>query len=90
MLLRRSYARKEPRKLDNTTLTVGSVTYAIKARRLLLHAGIRAKVVKTVSDGTGSGCTHGIVIPSSRFFDAVVILKENGIDYALLGSGGKK
>ena len=74
--------------MNNTTLTVGSVTYAIKARRLLLHAGINARTVKVEVDERGSGCVHGIVIPTSRFFDAVVILKENGIDYSLLGSGG--
>ena len=74
--------------MDNTTLTVGSITYAIKARRLLLHAGIRARTIKLVSEDVG-GCAHGIVIPSSRFFDAVVILKENGISYSLLGGGGR-
>ena len=72
--------------MDNTTLTVGSITYAIKARRLLLHAGIRARTIKLVTE-EGGGCVHGIVIPSSRFLDAVVILKENGISYSLLGGG---
>ena len=75
--------------MDNTTLTVGSVTYAIKARRLLLHAGIRARTVKVEGGERGVGCAHGIVIPSSRFFDAVVILKDNGIGYSLLGDGGR-
>ena len=71
----------------NTTLTVGSVTYAIKARRLLLNEGIKARTVK-LTDTSGSGCLHGIIIPSSQFFDAVVILKKNGIAYSLLGGGG--
>ena len=71
----------------NTTLTVGSVTYAIKARRLLLHEGIQARTVK-LTDTSGGGCVHGIIIPSSRFFDVVVILKKNGIAYSLLGGGG--
>lgn len=88
MLLRRRYAWKEQKILYNTTLTVGSVTYAIKARRLLLHEGIKAHTVK-LTDGKSGGCTHGIVIPSSRFFDAVVILKKNGIDYSLFDGGEK-
>ena len=48
--------RKEGAKyMDNTTLTVGSITYAIKARRLLLHEGIKARTVKLVTDESG-GC----------------------------------
>ena len=73
----------------NTTLTVGSVTYAIKARRLLLHEGIRARTVK-LTEKAENGCVHGIIIPSSRFFDAVVILKKNGIAYSLFDGGGTR
>ena len=75
--------------MDNTTITVGSVTYAIKARRLLTSAGIKARTVKLSGDGGSLGCVHGIVVASSRFFDAVVILKENGIEYSLL-SGSRQ
>lgn len=85
MLMRSIYARKESATLSNTTITVGSVTYAMKARRLLLHSGIKARLVKLLSEASG-GCTHGIVIPSSRFFDAVVILKREQISYSIYNS----
>ncbi len=84
MLLRTAYARKEPKTLDNTTIIIGSVTYAVKARRLLAHDGIRARLIKLSRGESSEGCTHGIEIPSSRFFDAVVILKEGGIPYSVL------
>ena len=83
----RAYARKEPLTLDNTTIAVGSITYAVKARRLLARGGIKAKLIKLSLSETAGGCAHGIVIASSRFFDAVVILKENGIPYSLYREG---
>jgi len=76
--------------LDNTTITVGSVTYAMKAKRILLHKGIRSKLVKVLPERTERGCTHGIVIPSSRFFDAVLALKEADIPYAIYQGRGDK
>lgn len=72
--------------MNNTTITVGSVTYAIKARRILLHGGIRATLTKVISNENG-GCNHGVVIPSSRFYDAVVILKSHGISYSVYSGG---
>ena len=87
MLLRRVYARKEPQTLENTTLLLGSVTYAVKARRLLARSGIKAVLVKLSDKGAADGCSHGIEIASSRFFEAVVILKENGVAYSLYNGG---
>lgn len=82
-----AYARKEPLTLDNTTIAVGSITYAVKARRLLARGGIKTRLIKLSSSESASGCAHGIVIASARFFDAVVILKENGIPYSLYREG---
>ena len=87
MLLRRVYARKEHQTLENTTLILGSVTYAVKARRLLARSGINARLIKLSGKETADGCSHGIELASSRFFEAVVILKENGIAYSLYNGG---
>ena len=89
MLLRSLYARKELRALENTTITVGSVTYAMKARRILLHNGIRSRLVKVVPEKSAKGCTHGITFPSARFFDAVVALKKAGIEYSVYRGGAE-
>ena len=61
--------------MDNSIITLGSVTYAMKARRLLIREGIRSRLVKVLPENTDNGCTHGLVIASARFFDAVVVLK---------------
>ena len=73
--------------MDNTTITVGSITYAVKARRLLARGGIKARLTKLSTNEIAGGCTHGIVIASARFFDAVVILKENGVPYSVYREG---
>ena len=67
--------------LNNTIITVGSVTYAIKLRKLLSRAGIRSKLVKTERPGSKNGCTHGVEIDEKDFYHAVVVMKENGISY---------
>lgn len=73
--------------MENTTLILGSVTYAVKARRLLARSGINARLIKLSGKETADGCSHGIELASSRFFEAVVILKENGIAYSLYNGG---
>ena len=65
------------------TLTVGSVTYAIKVRKLLERAGVKSKLVKVDSSKSKSGCTYGIQLQRELFYDAVNILKNNGIDYSV-------
>ena len=73
--------------MDNTIITLGSVTYAMKARRLLLREGIRSRLVKVLPENTDNGCTHGLVIASARFFDAVVALKAGEIPYSIYRGG---
>ena len=68
--------------MNSTIVTVGTVTYAIKLRRLLLRAGIRSKLVK-VESASNDGCTHGVKINSSDFYRAVVVMKGNNISYSV-------
>ena len=69
--------------MKKITVTVGTVTYAIKLRRLLLRAGIRSKLVKVNSNKTEGGCTHGVELDEINFYYAVVIMRNNGINYSL-------
>lgn len=69
--------------MNKTTITVGSVTYAIKVRKLLERAGVKSKLIKVDSSKTKSGCTYGIELQSSFFYDAVNVLKNNGISYSV-------
>ena len=63
-------------------ITFGSVTYALKARKLLSKSGINAKLVKVSAEYT-RGCTHGVEIPDDAFFDSINVLKNAGIDYSV-------
>ena len=69
--------------MNTTTITVGSVTYAIKVRRLLERNGINSMLVKVDSSKSERGCTYGINVNSEKFYDAVALLKNNGIEYSV-------
>lgn len=79
-------SRKEFRVLNKIVLTVGSATYAIKARKLLLRVGIDAKNVKLAADNS-LGCTHGIEISESDMFAAAAALIEAGVSYKVYRGG---
>ncbi|MBE6537059.1 MAG: DUF3343 domain-containing protein [Ruminococcaceae bacterium] len=68
--------------MGKTIITFDSVTYALKARKLLTKAGINAKIVK-ISGELSKGCTHGVEIYPNTFFDSISILKQSEIDYSV-------
>ena len=67
--------------MKTITLGVGSITYAIKARRLVERSGIKAKLIKTTSSINDRGCQYGIVIDESEFYDVISVLRDNGVQY---------
>lgn len=69
--------------MKKLTLTVGSVTYAIKLRKLLARDGIKSRLVKVDNTLTKNGCSHGLEISDNDFYRAVMIMKENNIDYSI-------
>ena len=70
--------------MNNVTVTVSSVTYAIKARRLLWRAKIQSKLVKLDPNQNENGCSYGVVFPAADLYSAVMELKNNEIPYHLL------
>ena len=68
--------------LNTTTITVGSVTYAIKLRKLFAREGIESELIKVTVKREG-GCTHAVRINRSDLFRAVVIMREKGIEYSV-------
>ena len=69
--------------MKQTTITVGSVTYAIKAKKTLAGIGIKSKLIKVDSSKRDVGCEYGIEFPSVYFLDAVAELKKQKINYRL-------
>lgn len=72
--------------MQKNTLTVNSVTYAIKARKLLARDRIQSKLVKV--DSSSSGCTYGIEFDAENFYAVVKILRENRIEYSFYSGKG--
>ncbi len=70
------------RSLDlmNTILNVGSVTFGLKAKKLLEEKGIKSKLIKTDSSDRG-GCIYGVKISNKDLYSAIMILKEGGIAF---------
>ena len=68
--------------MNTITIKVSSITYAIKAKKLFERAGIKAALIKD-SSAAAKGCTYGVNINSSFFYDAVSILKNYGIEYSV-------
>ena len=74
--------------MNKIIITVGSVTYAIKSRKLLSGIGIHSKLIKVDALISKNGCTHGLEISKKHFLDAVMILKMNGIPYSVYEGEG--
>ena len=51
----------------------------MKLRRLLVRSGIKSKLVKVVNNG----CLHGVEINSIDFYNAIMIIREHGIEYSV-------
>ena len=66
-----------------TTITVGSVTYAIKTKKILSGMGIKSKLIKVDSSKSNNGCEYGVEFPSAFFLDVVAELKKQKINYLL-------
>ena len=74
--------------MNKIIITVGSVTYAQKAKRVLNSANISSKLIKIDSSLSENGCTHGIEIRYNDFLGAINELKEYGIPYSVSKSYG--
>lgn len=61
------------------TITIGSLTYAQKAKRALLGKGIRARLIKTEEEDRG--CIYALIVPSARHLDAIATIRALGIPY---------
>ena len=70
------------------TATMESLTYAIKAKRLLAPIGISSDVVKVDSSRTGRGCEYGISFDCSQLDDIKRALANSGIHVKRYLRGG--
>ena len=69
--------------MNITTITVGSVTNAVKVKRLLQQLKIQSRLVKVDPIAEKGGCTHGIEFSSEYFYSVVNELIKHNIKYTL-------
>ena len=69
--------------MNTTIITVGSVTLAMKVRKLLSKKGIRSKLIKVDASKTANGCSYGIRISKDLFYDTVRVLVDNNLSYSI-------
>ena len=69
-------------------LSVGSVTYAEKAMRILARAAIYSEMVKLDGDTRGKGCIYGLEVSCSQLDNAKAALRTAGIKAKDYSSGG--
>lgn len=72
--------------MNTTTIVFSSITYAIKAKKVLKRINLNVKLVKTDGNKTDFGCTYGIKIPTKSFFDVILELKKENIDYVVINN----
>ena len=70
--------------MNTTTIVFSSITYAIKAKKVLKRININVKLIKTDGNKTDFGCTYGLKIPTKSFYDVILELKKENIDYTVL------
>jgi hypothetical protein len=73
--------------MEECILTIGTVTLAIRARKLLQAARIAARLIKQAGT-TRAGCAYGLAIRATDMQQAMHILHEN--DIAFQWSRGEK
>lgn len=60
-------------------VSIGSLTYAQKAKRALAAKGIRTRLIK--SDAGTTGCTYSLSVPEKNYLEAIAILRASNIPY---------
>ncbi len=69
--------------MNKTTFSLGSVTYAMKAKRMLMEMKIHSKLVKLDTGTSKMGCIYGLTISSNDYQTAVMGLKKLGIAFTV-------
>ncbi|MBQ8351794.1 MAG: DUF3343 domain-containing protein [Clostridia bacterium] len=66
--------------MEECILTIGTVTGAIRARKLLAAAGIGARLIKNTGT-TKAGCAYGLTVTAANMPLAMRTLNEHDIAF---------
>ena len=64
-------------------ITVKTITLGLKGKRALSAEGIKSRVVKIDATESKSGCQYGLEFNALNYYDAIRIMRENGIEYGV-------
>ena len=66
--------------MTDTFVLIGSITYAMKARKIVKEQGIDAQIVKHDTKGR-KGCSYGLICKAENTIAIIGILRANNIPY---------
>ena len=69
--------------MKNAILAIGTMTNALKARKLLQKSNVRSKLIKLDSTKTLTGCSYGLEIFERDLYSAFSILRDAEISYSI-------
>ena len=69
--------------VNKTVLILGSMTYSIKAKKILLKNNLSCEIIKINFSAKSTGCSYGIKINSDEFYDVAMRLNLEGIEYTV-------
>lgn len=69
--------------MADVEIVIGSITYAMKAKKALSERGINARIIK-YEGLRHRGCSYGLKIKHEHYISLVGILNQFGIHYQTL------
>ena len=72
---------QEDKDLKTKTVTVKTITIGLKGKKALATRGIKSSLIKVDFTKTAEGCQYGLSFDERYYYNAISILKENGIEF---------
>ena len=69
--------------LNKITISLGSVTYAMKAQKMLSGKKIHSKLIKLDVGKAADGCIYGLIISDFDYPDVATLLRKEGLAFSL-------
>ncbi len=67
--------------MSKCIFTTGSVTYSLKAKRILAENSIPCSTMKISAKKNNRGCVYGIEFPCNQKANVIRLLSGTGIDF---------
>ena len=75
--------------MQKVIATLKTLTYAQKAKRILLKSGISSNIVK-LNASDSKGCAYGVEFDIKSHLEVIKLLRENNLEYGMVKYEGYK